>query len=217
MKKNVYGFDDDGKKIKIGEYDDGLLPVGGRIFYIDSNSDETVKFYDTQGVELESVEVGDTPSYYKVTNVGTSGKDKYYVYKSYAEASKRWTYKDSNNTWVYENLGTSTAIGTGKTNTSTLLAANSGAYASTSVTVWYVINNARNNNMDGCDDWFLGSKDETEQYRLFLVNNPSYGTFTGPWTSSEYDDTNAYAYANGAWQTNAQKNTNKGLTYFRAF
>ena len=192
--KNVYGFTDDGKKVKIGEYLE-VFPVGGTIFYIDETSDAAYKFYDANMVELSSVAVGDSPAYYEVITEDSNGKDKYYIYNptNGVVDSKAWGY------YNIKTGATSQAIGDGKTNTETILAIeDTSQYASDSIFTW--LKSQRENKLGGCDDWFIGSKNEMEQLRLFVVANAGTGDivdfFTDKevWNSSENDTSLAYAW-----------------------
>lgn len=171
LKENVYGLTGTGKKVRIGhvtEVEADLFPVGGKIFYIDSASDRVVEFYDQYGDLIENVAVGDTPYAYKVISEGTSGKDKYYVYYDNLYTSKRWTYYE-NGAYVYNSLNAGDGIGKGKTNTATVMSADSGKYVTNDsngvATIWYSIKEMRDNLIGGCNDWFVPSKAELEELR----------------------------------------------------
>lgn len=209
MTRNIYGFTNSGKKVKIGEYDDGLKAVGGRIFYIDPNSDETVEFYDANGNVLSNVEVGSTPVYYKITSAGTSGKDKFYVYRENTYSNKVWTYYQNNN-WVYENTGfTSQNVGSGKPNTAGIMALHNGAYVTNNAngyaTIWYQINQCCLNKLGECSDWYIGSRTEIDTLRSFINNYIStlglVDLFTGNhiWSSSDNDTLYAWSWSESYW------------------
>lgn len=160
MLRTIYGFDDLGRKIPTGSYDDGYNPVGGRIFYIDSNSDETVKFYDSNFNELSSVAVGDTPSYYKVTSAGVSGKEKYFVYTDTIGENKYWGYYNIE-------VPVHAYSEPGKLCTSeTLAVEDTSIYHTGSIWEWIV--NQNNNNLNYCNDWYIGSNGEIQNLREFL-------------------------------------------------
>jgi hypothetical protein len=81
---------------------------------------------------------------------------------------------------------TSTAIGSGQTNTSSLVSILGNDYYAAKVCDDLVLN--------GFDDWFLPSRDELGLMYTNLKNN-GFGNFTNSsyWSSSEYDYLNAYA------------------------
>ena len=142
-----------------------LDPVGGTIFYIDGTADGTYEFFDADGNTISNVSVGDKPYAYNVITPGS--KDKYYVYHDELYEG-RWTYyKDGN--YVFELTGTSTSIGSGKTNTETVMTKDSGAYITADSdglpTIWYQLQQARNAKVGGCDDWFVPSSVEAEELR----------------------------------------------------
>lgn len=169
LKENVYGLTGTGKKVRIGhvtEVEADLFPVGGKIFYIDNTSDRVVEFYDQYGDVIENVAVGDSPYAYKILTAGT--KDKYYVYYDNLYTSKRWTYYE-NGAYVYNSLNAGDGIGKGKTNTATVMSADSGKYVTNDsngfATIWYSIKEMRDNLIGGCNDWFVPSKAELEELR----------------------------------------------------
>ena len=164
---NVYGLTRQYERIKIASavIVADANPVGGTIFYIDNTADGTYEFYDTDGNTIENVDVGDKPYAYKVVTPGT--KDKYYVYHDELYEGNWTYYKDG--AYVYEYLGMSESIGSGKTNTETVMAKDSGAYITADSngfpTIWYLLQQARDAKVGGCDDWFVPSRDEGEELR----------------------------------------------------
>ena len=140
--------------------------VGGTIFYIDNTADGTYEFFDADGNTISNVSVGDKPYSYRVVTPGT--KDKYYVYHDEIYDNLRWTYyKDG--AYVYEPLSTSDNIGSGKTNTETVMTKDNRAYitadANGSPTIWYQLQQVRDAKVGGCDDWFVPSRYEGEELR----------------------------------------------------
>lgn len=164
---NVYGLTDSGKKVKIGKVNDTAEAVGGIIFYIDDAADGIYEFFDEEGNLLQSVNVGDRPYAYRVVRAGT--RDKYYVYHDEMYTSKRWTYyKDG--AYVYDTIGSlGLGIGSGKTNTATMMARDNGAYVTANSngmpTIWYQLQLTRQAKAGGCDDWFVPSREEIEELR----------------------------------------------------
>ena len=164
---NVYGLTRQYERIKIA---DAVIiadanTVGGTIFYIDGTADGVYEFYDTDGNVIENVQVGDKPYAYKVVTPGT--KDKYYVYHDELYEGNWTYYKDG--AYVYEHLGMSESIGSGKTNTETVMTKDNGAYITNDSnglpTIWYRLQQVRNAKTGGCDDWFVPSRDEAEELR----------------------------------------------------
>ncbi len=161
-----------------------LKHVGGKIFYVDDTSTAEYQFFDTDGnVITDVIGAGSTPAYYLRTSEG-NGKDKYYVYHDQAiigpmDTPLLWTYAEDGAA-VYNSLGTSDGIGTGRANTELVMAADNGKYITNDIddeyeakwydgmnceTVWYVIQQMRNEKVGGCDDWFVPSKSELEELR----------------------------------------------------
>ena len=166
--------EEDGDKITGEDHVDALFegiassivtasPVGGRIFYIDDTADGIYEFFDVEGNLLQNVQVGDRPYYYRAIKKGS--KDKYYVYHDKVYDNLEWTYcKDKG--YVYESLGTSYDIGSGKINTEIVMAKNTGVYITPNSnefpTIWYQLQQIRNAKVGGCDDWFVPSRREID-------------------------------------------------------
>ena len=163
---DIFGLTEWNEMIKVTSV---VLPppalVGGTIFYIDDTADGVYKFFDSDGNVIESVGVGDKPYAYKIVTPGTT--DKYYVYHDELYEG-RWTYY-KNGSYVEEALGAFDGIGSGKTNTETVMAKDSGAYVTADSggypTIWYKLQQVRNARTGGCDDWFVPSADEAEELR----------------------------------------------------
>ncbi len=177
------------------------LPVGGKIFYIDSSASGTYTFYNANGVQVSAPTVGTDCTGWTYTVTG-GDKPKYYVFHDALYTNKRWTYYSDK--YVYKLLGTGTAIGTGKTNTATVMAANSGAYITSNSngnpTIWYQIQQMRTSKVGGCDDWFIGSMDEMDALRTSgLVTWFSSSGGSSIWSSTEYDAYAVKRWANASW------------------
>ena len=187
----------------------GLLadarPVGGTIFFIDNTADGKYEFFDVDGNLMENVQVGDRPHTYRVVEKGS--KDKYYVYHDKVY-SGLWTYYEKGS-YAYDLLDTSEDIGSGKTNTEKAMANDSyiTADAEGYPTIWYQLQQVRDDKAGGCDDWFVPSIDEFEELRKAvesgsvrggIIAGPSYNTsvFRNKylWSSSETSLLSAYAW-----------------------
>lgn len=182
-------------------------PVGGTIFFIDDDADGTYEFFDIDGNLMENVQVGDRPHTYRVVEKGS--KDKYYVYHDKVYRGL-WTYYEKGR-YAYDLLDTSEDIGSGKTNTEKAMAKDNGAYVAADSdgypTIWYQLQQVRNDKAGGCDDWFVPSVDEFEELRKAvesgsvrggIIAGPSYNTsvFRNKylWSSSETSLLSAYAW-----------------------
>lgn len=215
-------------------------PIGGTIFYIDDAADGEYEFFDVDGNVIEDVSVGDRPYAYRVIKRGS--EDKYYVYHDRVY-NGRWAYFISDKrsesrplgVRVNESLGTSTGIGSGKTNTEKVMNKDGGAYVTKDVegypTIWYQLQQVRDSKAGGCDDWFVPSKGEVEDLRLAVesgrisggeIAGPSYGrsVFNNSyvWSSSEFSS--KYAWI---WDPHCQgwffcyKSNNYSVFFVRAF
>ena len=179
--------------------------VGGTISYIDSSADGVYEFYDINGELISDVAIGDKPYSYKVVTPGS--RYKYYILHEELYTNLRWTYyKDGS--YVYTNLGaTGTALGTGKSNTATVLAADDGAYIAADSdgysTIWYKLQQIRNASPNGCNDWFVPSKDEVsvlmkselERNYIWSSSESSY-KYVWHWNPG-YNSMNQYREKNG--------------------
>lgn len=187
-------------------------PLGGAIFYIDDTADGEYEFYDAEGNVISSVAVGDSPAMYKVLTPGT--KDKYYVCNTTLYPNSRWTYYKNGN-YVYNSLGTGTAIGTGKTNTATVMSADDGAYIASDAngypTIWYQLQQTRATT--GCNDWFIPSKNEMDAVRTAGII-PFSNKYI--WSSSESVSSHAWGWYSSAWN-GSTKGDDYSVFFVRAF
>ena len=150
--------------------------VGGTIFYIDNTSNGEYQFFDADGNSIENIQVGDKPYAYRV--IKKDSKDKYYVYHDEVYSNLRWTYCKEDN-YSYKSLGTSGDRGSGKRNTEIVMAEDYGAYIAKDSkgypTIWYQLQQVRNAEVGGCDDWFVPSAYEVNELRSVIKS----GRITG--------------------------------------
>ena len=189
-------------------------PVGGTIFYIDDTAAGEYEFYNADGNVISDVKVGDKPAMYKVLTPGT--KDKYYVCDTTLYPNSRWTYY-KNGKYVYNKLGTGTAIGTGKTNTDTVMSADDGAYITSDSkgysTIWYQLSQARSLSLGGNTDWFIPSSDEMDKVSTSGIISLS-GKYI--WSSSENGSDRALGWYSSYWGSN-YKGEDYPVFFVRAF
>lgn len=203
--KESYFLEEDTSREMTSGLPSDARPVGGTIFYIDETADGKYEFFDIDGNLIENVQVGDRPHTYRVVKKGSSNK--YYVYhdKIY---SGLWTYYEKGR-YAYDLLDTSEDIGSGKTNTEKAMANDSyiTADAKGYPTIWYQLQQVRNDKAGGCDDWFVPSVDEFEELRKAvesgnitggIIAGSSYNTSVFKnkylWSSSETSLLSAYAW-----------------------
>ena len=203
--KESYFLEEDTSREMTSGLPSDARPVGGTIFYIDETAEGKYEFFDIDGNLMENVQVGDRPHTYRVVKKGS--KAKYYVYhdKIY---SGLWTYYKKGR-YAYDLLDTSEDIGSGKTNTEKAMAndlyitADAKGYP----TIWYQLQQVRNDKVGGCDDWFVPSVDEFEELRKAvesgsvrggIIAGSSYNTSVFKnkylWSSSETSLLSAYAW-----------------------
>ena len=191
MLRTIYGFDDLGRKVPTGKYDDGIhLPVGGKIFYILPNSDEVVKFYDSNGNIIKNVSVGDSPYSYDIINPGTAGAPKYYVYNDTVGIvdTRAWGY------YRIPTGATENSYGGGKVNTEKVMKNPDGTgYVNTSI-FWSVCKPANDESVGGCNDWYVPCRAE-----IGALIYSGLVSFSGKnvWSSEEYSSTSARYYNSG--------------------
>ena len=227
--KESYFLEEDTSREMTSGLPSDARPVGGTIFYIDETADGAYEFFDIDGNLMENVQVGDRPHTYRVVKKGS--KDKYYVYHDNVYRGL-WTYYEKGS-YAYDLLDTSEDIGSGKTNTEKAMAndlyitADAKGYP----TIWYQLQQVRNDKAGGCDDWFVPSVDEFEELRKAIesgsvrggaVAGSSYNTSVFKnkylWSSSETSLLSAYA-----WNYNHQfwlsygKYGNYSVLFARAF
>lgn len=178
---DVFGFTNSGSKVKIGEIAKRLYPIGGTVFYVNPNSTgASYTFFDSNGglVQVDDYDLSSFANASYFIKNGT-GDDRYYVYENI-------TGKVAEKYWGYVNIITSatgTGIGDGKTNTSTVLAiTDTSEYASGSI--WEYIRNMRTNEVNGCDDWYVGSEGEYDLLRNSGTTGASWFS-GGIWSSDE--------------------------------
>ena len=179
-------------------------PLGGTIFYIDDMADGTYEFYDAEGNVISDVKVGDKPAMYKILTPGA--KDKYYVGNTTLYTDLNWGMYDTS-------VGaTGTDIGTGKSNTGTVMATSA---PTTSGTIWNQLAQTRSNSLEGYTDWFIPSKDEMEAIRTSGIISFSRKRI---WSSSEYSSGNAWIWSGSFWSYVNGNKTGSGSVFFvRAF
>lgn len=183
-------------------------PVGGRIFYINPDSDETVEFYDASGNVLSNVVVGDTPASYKVTDEGTKGIKKYYVYSSTLSPAPPSAGVYGTLYWGYYSITTNATgiyIGAGSSNKPLVYAVTDTSGQTPSIWEWLTQQNTLKDN--GCGDWYIPSKEELGQLQSYLAANADGSIIidflTGKWfwSSSEADSGAAWMWYNASLQS----------------
>ena len=182
--KESYFLEEDTSRETTSGLPSDARPVGGTIFYIDETADGTYEFFDVNGNVIEDVQVGDKPYAYRVVAPGT--KDKYYVYydKRY-KGSWASTYDDH----IYDSLGTSEGLGSGKTNTEKVMNKDGGVYVTKDIhgypSIWYQLQQVRDSKAGGCDDWFVPSLEEVDVLKKAAKSRVISG---GEVAGSTYED-----------------------------
>lgn len=197
----------DAHDLTIGGGGANSLPLGGKIFYIDSSDNgATYHFYDESGSEIEGwtdiASLADAVSY---SVEGEPTADKFYVYYPTKFDSLQWW---DNKTTTHNTKGT--AIGTGKTNTATVMSLT----LPSSGTIWNKLSDVITST--GIDDWFVPSRGEIDKFKE--ADFESWARSSGGsylWSSTEYTAPNAYFYFQ-RWQWEP-KTTNLSVFFARAF
>ena len=218
-------FSEDTDRDEDDELPPGAKLVGGTIFYIDDTADGEYQFFDFEGNEIENIQVGERPYAYRVVSRGS--KDKYYVYSDRIYEG-RWSNYDAEE-GEDEPLDTLESIGSGRTNTAEAMSKSNsfGRYP----TIWQRLQWARRTKINGCDDWFVPSKDELEELRLAIESGSiTGGTIAGSsydgsvfkreylWSSSEHPSQGAWlwSYYYRRWG-NYYKYEDNSVLFTRAF
>ena len=198
-----------------------LSRIGGRIFYDDGGNGATYTFYDANKNVITNQTVTSLANavYYKVS--GTPTKDRWYVYDNTTHTTGGvpvtggitygWMGWDKN---MRGAIGITTdGIGRGKTNTATALAFTSDWGNND---IWGYIKNCNNDNLNGCNDWFIMSQAEQDKLRASGLVNWYSSEYI--WSSVERSDNYAYNwYHYGSnWNSNS-KDDNYGAFAGRSF
>ena len=182
-----------------------LLPIGGRIFYDDGDNGAEYKFYDINNNEITDISISGLANAVSYKIKGEPTKDRFYAFNNDLRTSIYWGYYGTT-TGI-----TANAIGSGKTNTQTIL--DRGVPTDYTPNIWGYIKECRDNLLNGCDDWFIASMAEQDKLRASgLVS--WYGS-QRVWSSVEYSSNFAYYwYSNRSfWDNNYKRN---GLCAFAA-
>ena len=160
--------------------------VGGIIFYIDSTADGTYTFYNDLGAQVSAPSVGTDCTGWTYSVSGAT-KDKYYVVYNHLYSNVSWGGFGSQ-------IGANgTAIGTGRGNTELAI----GSTADVSGSIWETIRTMRANELGGCNDWFVPSRDELATFMsagTMLIRYDMYWFESYVCSSSEDNGENAYMY-----------------------
>jgi len=184
--------------------DEGL--VGGRIFHIDTESDEEVAFYDEDGHVIVNVAVGDVPYRYKITKRGSLPK--YWVFSHDVSKPLQWKPLGVEG----KTFGTSYDFGSGRANTEKVLADKS--YAKSKETIWNYLVELRKKT--GICDWFVPSEEELEVLQTFFETHADelklINLFNVAWLWTSSEDKEYSAQHARLWYSNGQ-----GFDYFNKF
>lgn len=160
--------------------EDNLKPVGGTIFYEDLMVGGTYVLYDKDKNKTTNKSKA---TYYEVLIPGSG--DRFYVVDLNLEGPFRWTRQD-------QKVGVEgTSIGIGRYNTNTILATeDQSKYKDHSL--WDALVDRNNKCINGCNDWYIGSKDEVDEVLKSGVAKKWFETKKGKkrdkillWSSSE--------------------------------
>ena len=188
------------------------LPLGGRVFYVNSSggSGAEYHFYDASYNEITDQTVTGLANAKYYSKTGTASADKFYVYDTTngLQSGYYWGY------YKTSTGATANSIGSGKTNTATVLS--KGVPTDYTPNIWSYVKDMRDSKIGGCDDWFIASKAEQDQLRSSgLVDwYDSYYI----WSSVEYDSYYAcsWLYRNSGWRS-GNKNFTDYVFGCRAF
>ena len=153
------------------------LSIGGRIFYDNGDNGATYIFYDaTDNIVAYDGTITSLSNATQYSIIGTPTKDRFYVYDT--------TYNLSAGTWGKFNITTgitADTIGSGKTNTATMMSMNPDG------TMWTWLRDTVNaNSTGGCNDWYIGSM--AEQNKLRTSGLVDWYSSNNIWSSVECGD-----------------------------
>jgi hypothetical protein len=187
------------------------LPLGGRVFYVNSSggSGAEYHFYDASYNEITDQTVTGLANAKYYSKTGTASVDKFYVYDTTngIQSGYYWGYYGTS-------CGTSDGIGKGKTNTATVLS--KGVPTDYTPNIWSYIKGMRDSKVGGCDDWFIAS--EAEQDQLRSSGCVTWYSSYYIWSSVEGNSGNAYFwYCNYSDWNNFNKDGTFNVFGCRAF
>ena len=180
--------------------------VGGRIFYDNGANSNTYTFYTEDGIVITDLSISGLTNAYYYDKSG-SDADRFYAYDNTTHITGGVSVTDGITDkeiyWDYHmrnKIGITTdGIGRGKTNTATAL-----AFVSDwgNRDIWSYIKNCNNDNLNGCNDWFIMSK--VEQDKLRESGLVDWYNSENIWSSVEYDFGNAryWRYYGSDWGSN---------------
>ena len=201
-------------------------------------SDSYYHFYTSDNVEITDISVsGLADAYYYTKGIDDTTKkrvggrifyinedavegtdDKFYVYDNTdhttGEISVTGGLSERSLGWGYSNTTTGVTSISGKTNTQTIL--NMGVPTDRTPNIWEYIKDCRDNNLNGCNDWFIMSNMEQNKLRASGLVNWYSRTYL--WNSVEYNSSQAYYwnYSANNWKSN-QKVTSASAFAGRSF
>ena len=186
------------------------LPLGGRVFYVNSSggSGAEYHFYDASYNEITDQTVTGLANAKYYSKTGTASADKFYVYDTTNKLKSGYI-------WGY--YGTSTgvtgnSIGSGKRNTTTVLKRSDIPSGS----IWEYVKDMRDSKIGGCDDWFIASTAEQDQLESSGLVDWYNNYFI--WSSVENASRSAYRwYYSTSYWSNLYKNDTSDVFGCRAF
>lgn len=202
----IFYYSENGIKVSASSSVNVVWPyrVGGIIFYINTSSTNTYRFYNAQGQEVSAPSVGTDCTGWAYYKSGTD-VDKFYAYYPTRLSSPARSWGSGITAGAYDD-----SIGSGKTNTQKVLAVTS---APPEGCIWQYIIYMRNNNINGCNDWFVGCPTEYDQLRNSGTTGASWFTDSAGlvWSSRENESNTLNAFFwnknNSRWTTVAKHST----------
>lgn len=157
------------KKPGAGPTPGSKLPVGGRIFYVHEDNGAEYHFYDANNVELTTHTVEGLATAVTYTSDKAEGvADMFYVFDNTSHTTGNKTATNglvSQIYWGYYDIttgATTDTIGSGKTNTSTILGITDTSEYKDSI--FKYIKACNDENLNGCNDWYISSNEEQRKF-----------------------------------------------------